>query len=155
MKIFSVSRIVLSTLLLVSMTGCGGVGLAVVGSALGLTGSRGLEYYDSGEITHVLYVDGEHIEKAVVQSFNMLDYTLATKYLLSGGEIEYEGYDNVAEEDDRVDISVVVNTLAPDINEVTISARKGVLQPEKSVCHVLMSEIMKRVETDQQKFAEL
>lgn len=141
MKKASLTNSIVCLFVLVFLTGCGGVGLAVVGTALGLSGNRGLEYYDSGKTTSVLYVNEECIETAVVQSFKKLDYTIATKYLLSGGEIEYEGYDNGVEEKNRVEISVIVNTLGPDVNEVTISARKDMLHPEKSICHVLMSHI--------------
>lgn len=151
----SLTSILINSVLLFSLSGCGGVGLAVVGSALGITGSRGLEYYDSGEVTNVLYVNEQCIEKAVVQSFKKLDYTISTKYQLSGGEIEYEGFNNAVEVDERVEISVIVNTLAPDVNEVTITARKDVLHPEKSICHVLMNEITKIAGKEQLKRDEV
>lgn len=141
MKKGSATTIAVCLFSLVVLSGCGGVGLAVVGTALGISGNRGLEYYDSGETTSVLYVHEQCIETAVVQAFKKLDYTLATKYLLSGGEIEYEGFDNKVEVKDRVEISVIVNTLGANVNEVTISARKDLLHPEKSICHVLMSKI--------------
>ncbi len=142
------TNLLFAILLLTYSSGCTGIGAAVVGSTLGLAGTRGLEYYDTGETSNILYTDPNTIEKAVVHSFNKFKFVLESKYLLSDGIIGYTGHNNDPLPDEQVEIEIELEPLSTDITEITITAREDIIMPEEAICHILMNEIMQY--TDQQ-----
>lgn len=135
-------KLLLAIVLLANSSSCTGVGLAVIGSTLGLAGTRGLEYYDTGETSNILYTDPNTIEKAVVHSFDKFKFALESKYLLSDGIIGYTGHNNDPIPDEQVEIEIELDPLSVDITEITITARENIIMPEEAICHILMNEIM-------------
>lgn len=135
-------NLLLAILLLTFSSGCTGIGAAVVGSGLGLAGTRGLEYYDTGETNSILYTDPNTIEKAVVHSFDKFKFVLESKYLLSDGIIGYTGHNNDPIPDEQVEIEIELEPLSEDITEITITAREDIIIPDEAICHILMNEIM-------------
>ncbi len=136
-----INNLIALILLSILLTGCGSVGMAVVGTSLGIAGNRGMSYYDSGEVDSVLYTDPETIEQAVVYAFEKYNYILDSKYLLSNGIIGYTGQNNSENPEAVVNIEIELEELAENVTEITITAREGIFTPKKGICHLLLNEI--------------
>ena len=142
MQIKSLSKILLPLIITSSLlSGCGSVGMAVLGTSLGIAGNRGLNYYDSGEVDSVLYTNPDTVEQAVVYAFDKFNYMLESKYLMSDGIIGYTGHNNSENPEALVEIKIELDQLAGDVTEITITAREDLFTPEKGICHLLLNEI--------------
>jgi|GEM_PF-3191453 len=138
---------VLFLCLLFFLGGCAPVGTIAISSAFGLAGRGGLNYFNSGSTDMILYRALNDVEHAVEGAFTNLTYKLERKQIWSDKTIRIIGVSN---DDEEISLQVCLRPVAKGITEIEISARHGVVLPEKTICHLLMKEIMDLLEMQEE-----
>lgn len=133
------SGLVLLLLSSLGIQGCGGIETVIVGSALGLAGDKGIEYFKSGSVRKIVYKEQEKTETHIINAFHNLRYLLIKRQEFQDKSVKIIG---TTENDTEVKIEVKVKSLVDGVTELTVSARDARFLPEPSVCLLLMREIV-------------
>jgi len=125
------------------LQGCGGLESVMLGSAMGVLGDQGIEYFGSGKIKKILFYDQVDVENVVENSFYTLDYMLEKHQRFSDNSMLFHGR---VEEDEIVNLQVKLSTLVEGVTEVKVTAREDLFLPNQGVCLLLMREIVQQVQ---------
>lgn len=126
-------------LCLLTLTACGTVESAIVGSAIRLAGDEGLSYIRAGEVHKIFYREFGELERVVPESFSDLSFLLEKKERYADGTLRYLG--RIAK-GSTINVHVKLRSLVKGVTEVTVTARDSFYRPEQEVGYLLMRQII-------------
>ncbi len=138
---------IVGMLIFTTLVGCGSMETVIIGSALGLAGDKGIDYFETGEVSRIFYHDVSEIDDLVEISFLKLSCRLQKCQRFADGSLKFIG---VAAGKRKVKLEVEVRPLAEGISSVVVTARNDMFLPEQSSCLLMMREILYHVRALQQ-----